>query len=197
MVLDDVFQAAGMTSHVHMGDLATALASWLCSSTTYLPLGTPVSHGSHCSCRLGIGSARFVDFGLAVARLEQDGSNRAAVGDTSTCMVCSQRRLETRPSGSQSRSSADLQEARLAVCCALLDATMVKPGMLPSWGAALAISISISLSQVTTESEKGIAGPRPCPGDGARQPLRRPARILGAHRLLRHFCTVVDRSTPV
>ena len=29
MVLDDVFQAAGMTSHVYMGDLATALASWL------------------------------------------------------------------------------------------------------------------------------------------------------------------------
>ena len=142
MVLDDVFQAAGMTSHVYMGDLATALASWLrACRLLQLPCGGTLH--SRCTCRrLCIGSARFVDFDWAVARLELDGSNTVAAGDTWTCMVCSRRRPETPFGWRLERSSADLREARLAVCCALLDATMVKPGMLPSWGAVLTNQIS-------------------------------------------------------
>eukprot|EP00439_Symbiodinium_sp_Y106_P078394 s1190_g17.t1 len=93
MVLDDVFQAAGMTSHVYMGDLATALALYRERPLRGLRLG---------GRKAGAG---WLEHGRRWGHLDLHGLQP--------------------------------EEARLAVCCALLDATMVKPGMLPSWGLVL------------------------------------------------------------
>ncbi|CAE7658736.1 unnamed protein product, partial [Symbiodinium pilosum] len=86
---DDVFRAAGMTSHVDMGDLTQALAWYRERPLRGSRLG---------ACRAGAGWLPGRRFGY----LDLHGLQP--------------------------------EEARLAVSCALLDAVMLKPGTLPSWG---------------------------------------------------------------
>ncbi|CAE7647566.1 unnamed protein product [Symbiodinium sp. CCMP2456] len=148
-VLDDVFQAAGMTSHVHMGDLATALAWYRERPLRGLRLG---------GRKAGAG---WLEPGRRWGYLDLHGLQP--------------------------------EEARLAVCCALLDATMVKPGMLPSWGLVLVTGRG-SHSEGESVLRPAVLQLLLELGLAARvDPYNEGRVILPARELLNFICTVEKR----